>query len=113
MFHSTKNERGKIRPSYSEKAKILTFFQPHFRDIYVVNVGGISNVLYSKDAKFNVDFKNDNILQQNVNRTEDIWLFVRRCKDLSLSLQPCREDKKCFYLKSKLKKPILANRTIF
>ena len=86
MIHLTKNERGKIRPSYTKKAKYLPFFQPHFQDIYVVNVGGISNVLYSKDAKFNVDFKNDNFLQQNVNRTEDIWLYERRCKDMPLSL---------------------------
>ena len=90
MLHLTKNERRKIQPSYTKKVKILPFFQPHFQDIYVVTVGGISNVLYSKDAKFNVDFKNDTFLSKNVNRTQDIWLFVPRCKGMSPSLWPCR-----------------------
>ena len=79
----------------------MAFFQQNFQDIYVVNIGARNNVLYSKDAEFNVDFKNDNFLQQNVNRTEDIWRFVRRCKGMSLSLWPCREDQKRFSLKSK------------
>ena len=79
----------------------MPFFHPHFQDIYLVNIGGRSNVLYSKDAEFNVDFKNDNFLQQNVNRTQDICLFVRRSKGMSLSLRPCREDEKYFSLKSK------------
>ena len=79
----------------------MPFFQPYFQDIYVVNIGAKSNVLYSKDAEFNVDFKNDNFLQQNVNITQDICPFVRRSKGMSLSLWPCREDEKCFTLKSK------------
>ena len=80
----------------------MPFFQAHFQeDIYVVNIGARSNVLYSKDAEFNVDFKNDNFLQQNVNRTQDICLCVQRSKGMSLSLWPCREDEKCFSLKSK------------
>ena len=79
----------------------MPFFQQHYQDIYVVNIGARNNVLYSKDAEFNVDFKNDNILQENVNRTQDIWLFVRRCKGMSLSLWPCREDEKRFSLKYK------------
>ena len=79
----------------------MPFFQQHFQDLSVVNVGAKGNVLYSKDAEFNVDFKTDNFLRQNVNRTQDIWLFVRRCKGMSLSLWPCREDEKRFSLKSK------------
>ena len=79
----------------------MQFFQAQFHDIYVVKIGGRSNVLYSKDAKCNVDFKNDNFLQKNANTTQDIWLFVRRCKGMSLSLWPYREDEKCFSLKSK------------
>ena len=79
----------------------MPFFQPRFQDIYVVNIGARSNVLYSKDAEFNVDFKNGNFLQQNVNKTQDICLFVQRSKGMLLSLWLCREDEKCFSLKSK------------
>ena len=83
------------------KSQNLPFFQPHFQNNYVVNIGARSNVLYSKDVKFNVDFKNDNFLQQNVNKTQDIWLFVRLCKGMSLYLWLCWEDEKCVSLKSK------------
>ena len=79
----------------------MPFFQPNFQDIYVVNVGARSNVVYSKDAEFNVDFKNDNLLQQNVNTTQDIWLFVRGYKGMSLSLWPSREDENSFHFKFK------------
>ena len=79
----------------------MPFFQPHFQDIYVVNIGARSNVLYSKDAEFNVHFKNDNFLQQNINRSQDIWLFVRGYKGMSLSLLPSREDENSFSLKFK------------
>ena len=82
-------------------SKNLPFFKPRFQDIYVINIGARSNVLYSKDAEFNVYFKNDNFLQQNVNRIEDICLCVRHSKGMSLSLWPCWEDEKCFSLKPK------------
>ena len=64
----------------------MPFFQPHFQDIHVVNIGARSNVLYSKDAEFNIDFGNDNFFSQNVNQTQVIWLFVGGYGGMSLSL---------------------------
>ena len=83
------------------KAYILPFFEHNFLRVWTVNVGATSIVLYSKDAEFNVDFKNDNFLQQNVNTTRDIWLFVRGYKGMSLSLWHSREDENSFSFKFK------------
>ena len=52
----------------------------------VVNFEIKSIALYSKDAKFNLDFKNDNVLPQRVKAIEDISFFRVLPKANKLSL---------------------------
>ena len=62
----------------------MPFFQDHFQGINMVNIGGRNIVLFSKDAESYIDFKTDNAFSQNVNSTEDIWVFFKCCKGIAL-----------------------------
>ena len=79
----------------------MPFLQEDFQGINILNIAGRDIVLNSKDAKSYIDFKTDKAFEQNVNPAQDIWLFVLHWQGMSLSLWPCREDEKCFTLKSK------------
>ena len=62
----------------------MPFLQDHFQGINILNIAGRDIVLNSKDAESYIDFKADNSFQQNVNATQDMWLFVGCCKDIAL-----------------------------
>ena len=62
----------------------MPFLQKDFQGINILNIAGRDIVLKSEDAEPYIDFKTDNPLQQNVNATQDIWLFVGYCKGIAL-----------------------------
>ena len=62
----------------------MPFLQKDFQGIDILNIAGRVIVLNSEDAESYIDFKTDNAFQQNVNGTQDIWLFVGCCKGIAL-----------------------------
>ena len=62
----------------------MPFLQDHFPGINILNIAGRDIVLNSKDAESYIDFKNDHTFQQNVNASQNIWLFVGCRKGIAL-----------------------------
>ena len=62
----------------------MSFLQKDFQGINILNIAGRDIVLNTEDAESYIDFKTDNAFQQNVNATQDIWLFVGCCKGIAL-----------------------------